>query len=284
MLFSSAVEEFKAHQRSLEKSATTLKGYAQDLDQFRRWLEATFNCQTYVEDVTISDVEEYLRMLKEERGLTPASRKRVAASIKVFFRYAYRRKWCREDIAAQVQPIKVPQKEREYLTEDEVMEFAGEIRHRLVRVAVLTMYYTGLRVSELADLRKDDVDFENGVVRVVRGKGGKARSVPMSAKLRELLTDYLTWRVDSDYFFATRKSGRLSKEHIDRVIRETRRRLGLRKKVTAHTFRHSFASGLVAKNVNIVNISKLLGHADIKTTSVYTHTDTTQLQDAVNVL
>lgn len=284
MLFGEAVDGFLAQQRSLEKSGSTVKGYSKDLDQFRRWLEAAYNCPAYVEDVTIEDVEDYLTMLKEERGLMPASRKRVAASIRVFFRYALRKGLCPEDIASEVQPIKVPQKEREYLTEDEVMDFAKEIRHELVRVAVLTMFYTGLRVSELTGLRAEDVDMDAGVIRVRKGKGGKARSVPMSRKLRDLLEDYLTWRVDSDHFFATRKTGRLSKERVDAVIRETRRRLGLRKKVTAHTFRHSFASGLVAKNVNIVNISRLLGHADIKTTSVYTHTNTSQLQDAVNAL
>lgn len=284
MLLREAADSFQQHLRSTEKSKNTVNGYRVDLTCFDKWLEDKYNCPTYLDDVTEKDVDEFLFMLKEEKNYMPASRRRVSISIKMFFRYAYKKKWCPDDITANMESIKIPQKERSYLTEEEVMTFAAAITHKLVRLAVLTMFYSGLRVTECANLRTEHINFATGMIHVVEGKGAKDRKIPMSPKLVELLTDYQTWRIDSEYFFATKKTGRLSKERIDAVIKQTLIKLGWNKKVTAHTFRHSFASRLVAGNVNIVNISKLLGHSDIKTTSIYTHVNMEQLQQAVSML
>ncbi len=284
MLLSSSLEEYKEYLTTTDKSPATLEGYSIDLDSFLRWLEAEYNCPAFVEDITIRDIEKYLLMLKEERKYQPASRKRASISIKMFLKYAYKKKLCKEDIASEIESIKVPLKERDYLSEKEVMDFARAMDHDLARVIVLAMYYTGLRISEITNLKVDDVNLEKKVIKVVNGKGRKDRTIPICGKLRDLLLDYVAWRVNSEHFFATEKTGRVSKMTVDRAIRQTRQKLNLKKNVTAHTFRHAFASQLVAKNINIVHISKLLGHSDIKVTSVYTHTDTSQLEDAVNVL
>ena len=284
MLLKEAADMYQQHLRNIEKSSNTINGYRNDLTCFDRWLEEKYNCPAYLDDISEKDIEEFLMMLKDEKQYMPASRRRVSISIRMFFRHAYKKKWCQEDITADMETIKVPQKERSYLTEEEVMIFAAAIKHTLIRFVVLTIFYSGLRVTESVNLRKEHVNLETGMITVIQGKGAKDRRIPISPKLAELVADYQNWRVDSEYFFATKKTGRVSKGRIDSVIKQTLKSLGWNKKVTAHTFRHSFASRLVTMNVNIVSISKLMGHADIKATSVYTHVNMDQLKDAVNVL
>ena len=284
MLFSEALEGYKAYLVTTDKRPATLEGYRHDLTCFIRWLESEYNCPAFIGDITVRDIEKYLQFLRDERDYQPASRKRSSISIKMFLKYCYKKKLTKEDLASEIESIKVPLKERDHLSEKEVMDFVKAMDHDLVKVIALTMYYTGLRISEIINLTVEDVDLERNVLKVVNGKGRKNRTIPISSKLRDLLLDYVAWRVPSQHFFATKKTGRVSKMTVDRAIRQTRQKLNLKKNVTAHTFRHSFASQLVAKNVNIVHISKLLGHSDIKVTSVYTHTDTSQLEDAVNEL
>lgn len=284
MLLTKAYEEYKDYLKGVEKSKKTIEGYYQDLNFFSKWLHQKYNCPIYLEDVIIGEIEEFLKMLKDERNYKPQSRKRVAASIKMFFKFAYKKKLITTDIATDIEPIKVVPKEREYLTEDEVIEFAEAISHKVVKVMVYTMFYAGLRVSEATNLKVEDVDLEKRQIKVIAGKGNKNRTIPINDKLYEILKEYSTWRIDSEYFFATKKTGKISKVRVEAIVRETREKLGIKKQVTPHTFRHSFASRLVEKNVNIVSISKLLGHSDIKVTSVYTHTNMNQLTEAVNMM
>ena len=284
MLFTEALIEYRTYLKGVDRSKRTVEGYFQDLNFFQKWLLAEYNCPAYLEDITIDDIEAFLRMLKDERDYKPASRRRISSSMKTFFTYCYKKKMCNEDIAIQIEAIKVPQTEREYLTEEEVMEFVEAVDHKLAKVAILTMYYAGLRVSECLDLKMNDVNMDKKMLRVIAGKGNKNRTIPISDKLFEVFEDYISWRVESEYFFATETTGEFSRVRLTAIIRETRKKLGLEKHVTPHTFRHSFASRLVLKDVNIVNISKLLGHSDVKVTSIYTHADMSQLEESVNLM
>ena len=282
MLFTQALQEYREYLKGIDRSKRTVDGYFLDLNFFHKWLQEKYNCPAYLKDITFEDIEDFLRMLKDERNYKPASRRRLSASIKMFYRFAYKKKLYTEDLASQIESVKVVPKERDYLSEEEVMEFIEAVGHKLCKVVIYTMFYAGLRVSECVNLKVEDVDLEKRVIKVIAGKGNKNRTIPICDKLHERLTDYSTWKAESDFFFATKKTGTFSKVRIEAIIRDTRKELGLEKQVTPHTFRHSFASRLVSKDVNIVSISKLLGHSDIKVTSVYTHTDLSQLQQAVN--
>lgn len=285
MLFMEAVEDYVHYLRGIDKSGRTVEGYQGDLIMLRKWLEDKYNGPVYLEDITQRDLEGFLLRLKNERHYQASSRKRVMISLKMFYRYGYRKKLCSVDLGAEFEPIKVQQqKEREYLDEQEVQDFVAAVNHRLIRVVIAIMFYAGLRVSECLNLKLGDVDLNQKILQVVAGKGNKDRTIPICDKLLDILTDYLTWREDSPYLLATRKSGWLSRISVATVIRDTRKKLGLKKQVTPHTFRHSFASRLVAGDVNIVSISKLLGHSDIKTTSIYTHVNMEQLKQAVSIL
>jgi integrase/recombinase XerD len=283
MLFSDALEMYRRYLQGIDRSQSTVSGYFLDLNFFLKWLEKKFNCSAYLEDVNLEDIDDFLKMLKSERNYKAASRRRVSTAIKLFYRFAYKKKLSTEDLASQIENIKVIPEERQYLTEREVFEFVDAVQHQLAKTCIWTMYYAGLRVSECINLKTENVDLEKKLLKVVKGKGNKDRTVPICDKLCEILKDYLTWRVDStEYLFGTEKTGRISKVRLQSIIRETREKLGLKKKVSPHMFRHSFASKLVSKDVNIVYVSKLLGHSDVKVTSVYTHADVSQLHEAIN--
>lgn len=284
LILERALQSYKLNLKQQEKSPRTVTGYMQDLNFFRKWLEREWNGPVYLEDVEYKDVEKFLWYLKDEKDYKPSSRKRVSVALRMFFRYAWKRQICEEDIASQIEGIKCTPNEREYLTEKEALDFIEAIDHKLIKVFTTTLFYTGLRLSEALSLTPEDVDLESGWISLRHGKGDKSRKIPISSKLEKELKDYMKWRVDSDQFFATEKTGGLSKGRVQAVIRETRERLGCKKQITAHMFRHSFASELVRNDVNIVSLSKLLGHSDLKTTSIYTHVSNDQLVDAINML
>lgn len=159
----------------------------------------------------------------------------------------------------------------------------------IIKVIVLFLYNTGLRISECRDLKIEDVDLEDRIIYVIEGKNKKDRVVPINDNLHKLLVDYIENHRDapeSNYFFATSQSGSgsISYPHIAFTLREAAAKAGIKKQVTCHILRHSFASALVKKKVGIVEISKLLGHSNLAATSVYTHTNIEALSEAVNTL
>ncbi|KZZ85049.1 tyrosine-type recombinase/integrase [Bacillus sp. SJS] len=287
MLLLKAIELLKQNLIDKGRSKETIRGYIMDITMLDRFLTAKYNCPTYLEDLSEEDIESYLRMLRQEKEYQAASVNRHLNSIRVLCKLAYKKDWLKNDPCRNVEQLKCQRKERTYLSEEELDTLLGAIKHPLVQLAVRTMAYTGLRVSECTSLKLDDVDLTNGIIHVIAGKGNKDRLVPISEGLKPHLVEYVNgWRtqVPSHKFFATKKTGEISHQTINRILHETTYELGWKKKVTCHILRHSFASFLVSKNVNVVKISKLLGHADVRTTSVYMHTNTEELKEAVNLI
>lgn len=287
MLLANVIEMYRDHMQGIDRSPETIDIYTKDLRAFQRHLEESQNGPAYLEDVTTADIEGFLRMLKDVKNYAPNSRSRNHYTIQAFYKFAYKKELVPRNVALSVEPVRLPKKERQHLTEREVAQLAAEIEHDLVRLVVMFLYHTGLRISECLKLTLADVDLDAGVIRVLAGKGNKDRTVPISDKLRPQLADYRdNWRdaYGSDRFFATKKTGRLSAVYVNHTIGEAVQRLGWDKKVSCHIMRHSFASNIVRKNVGLVQIQKLLGHSSLAVTSVYTHTNLDQLTDAVNAL
>ena len=281
-----AIETYKQYMINTEKSNETIRGYMQELRKMERWLMYNLNYPPYLEDITLTHLEEYLGMQMKE-GLSSASRSRSYHIIRAFYNYCYKKELIERNIALSLEPIKVKTKEREHLEEEEVLALIQAIDHGIIKVAVETIYHTGLRVSECTNLKIEHVDLEKKIINVVAGKGNKDRIIPISKKLEIILTDYIKRirpRVNSKYIFATEKSGRLSPQYINREIHAATKILGWDKVVTAHILRHSFASKLVKQEVHLVKIQKLLGHADLRVTSIYTHTNQEELRQAVNTI
>lgn len=272
---------------SLQRSDETIRGYLVDIMQLERFLSTKYNCPTYIEDLTEDDILDYLKMLRGEKGYKPASINRHLNSIRTLCKFAYRKDWIDKNPTRNIDQLRFQRQERTFLTQEEHDVFIESIEHPLAQLAARIMSFTGLRVSECTNLRLEDVELDNLVIHVINGKGGKDRDVPISATLVPHLVDYLeNWRpnVASDKFLATEKTGSVTHQTINKAFHQTTYSLGWEKKVTCHILRHTFASKLVSNDVHVSKISKLLGHADVRTTSIYMHSSTEELQEAVNLL
>ena len=280
------IADYKAHLVNLERSQRTISGYIGELYFFQNWMEERFNGPITIDDITGNDINEFLLHLKEERGYKPASRRRLAASLKGFFKWAYKHGYIDVDLAETVPSIKVPDNERHFLSPEEVKTWVDAVDHDVSKVAIWIMYYAGLRINEATNLRMDDVqlDEDGGWLIVRRGKGGKYRRVPIAPALAEILRDYMTWRVDSEYLLATKKTGHISSVTIQAELREARRKLGWSEDITPHILRHSFASQVYQKTQDILVVSKLLGHTNLTTTQVYAHLHDDRMVEAVNAI
>lgn len=280
------IADYKAHLVNLERSQRTISGYIGELYFFQNWMEERFNGPITIDDITGNDINKFLLHLKEERGYKPASRRRLAATLKGFFKWAYKHGYIDVDLAETVPSIKVPDNERHFLSPEEVKTWVDAVDHDVSKVAIWIMYYAGLRINEATNLRMDDVqlDEDGGWLIVRRGKGGKYRRVPIAPALAEILRDYMTWRVDSEYLLATKKTGHISSVTIQAELREARRKLGWSEDITPHILRHSFASQVYQKTQDILVVSKLLGHTNLTTTQVYAHLHDDRMVEAVNAI
>jgi len=157
------------------------------------------------------------------------------------------------------------------------------------RAIIETLYGCGLRVSELTHLRISDLFFEQGLIRVI-GKGNKERIVPINKMAikriniyRNEVRNFITIKKgNEDYLFLNRRGSKLSREFIFMFVKELAEKAQLRKKISPHSFRHSFASHLVNNGADIRIVQELLGHASIITTEIYTHLDNQKLVDAIH--
>ena len=285
MLLSKAIEGFIEHLVSKEKSRQTIIGYTAALRTFQKRQELLFNRPVYVEDIHLNDLEAYLKF-RQEKGDVTISRNRILYIFRAFYDYLYKRDLVEKDISQNLEPIKVQQKERNYLSLEDVEHLLNGIHKPIYHAAISTLAYTGLRISELCNLTLSDVDLEKNLIKVRNGKGNKDRIIPISVKLKVILTEYLMRHrhSESDQFFATSSSGGMSRQSINNCLQETARKVGIQGPITAHVLRHSFASALVTNNAPLASIQSILGHSDLKVTSRYIHRDLEQLHSAVNLL
>ncbi|MEK4023665.1 tyrosine-type recombinase/integrase [Sporosarcina sp. FSL W7-1283] len=176
------------------------------------------------------------------------------------------------------------EKERNYLTRQELNSLLAAIDHEILYPFIFTMIHTGMRVSECLNLKLADVNLNERIIFIRKGKGGKHKELPMSPQLVEQLTSYLTKvRPDTDslLFFSLKRTGEVIIQYVNKILQVASQKAGINKHVTSHILRHSFASFLVKQETHIAVIQKLLGHASLKTTSVYVHVPHKEMREAV---
>ena len=151
--------------------------------------------------------------------------------------------------------------------------------HSMVNLLV----YTGMRVSEICSLKVDSVDLTTGSIKIENGKGDKERIVLIPESVSGMLTNYIRWRIEqgrsSEFLFVSRKKGKYSTVSVERMIRNLAQEAGIKRKVTPHTLRHTFATTILKNGGDIRFIQKLLGHSSIGTTEIYTHIDDETMRD-----
>ncbi len=238
--------------------------------------------------VTLPIISEYLGDRKHA-GLSASSIKVIMVALKIFFRFLIAKRIVERDPA---EALALPRIERylpETLNELQVEQLLESIDTKAVhglrdRAIIELLYASGLRISELANARLENFNFEERIVRVT-GKGNKTRLVPVGQKACEALAAYLSVerpklvkpRSGSEIFLSARGS-KLTTARIWQIVKKHAQRSGLEKNVYPHLLRHSFATHLLGNGADLRIIQEMLGHADISTTQVYTHVDQQRLK------
>jgi integrase/recombinase XerD len=274
--------DFLAVERGLSRN--TLDAYRRDLERYR-----TFLAERGVHEPAEageSDIAAFVAHLSEieyrpGRGYRASSVARALAAVRSFHRFLVLEGEAAADPAEGVARPKVPRNLPRPLTVDEVAALLevpgtdgpGALRDRAI---LETLYGAGLRISELVALDVDDVDLDEGSVRAT-GKGSKQRIVPLGRFAVRALKAYVTRARPSmagprtrGALFLNRRGGRLTRQGCTNIIRSTARRAGIRKRVTPHMLRHSFATHLLEGGADVRVVQELLGHASLSSTQIYT--------------
>lgn len=284
-------EEAGRHYRTyikLEKrlAQNTVEAYMRDLKSF-----AHFILRMY--DVPPAKVEEpmvqrYVAWLYD-RGREKASQARSLSGVKSFFNFLLISDRIESSPAEFVLTPKFGRHLPDVLTTGEIDRIIAAVdgtTPKEIRDAAMleVLYSCGLRVSELTSLRIRDLFFGEGYIRVT-GKGDKQRLVPISSTARERIHRYLevrrSARAGEETLFLNNRGNSLTRVMIFTILREAARRAGIEKKISPHTFRHSFATHLLEGGASIRQVQELLGHESILTTEIYTHLDDSHLRQTV---
>ena len=282
-------ESFLAVQRNLAKG--TRQGYLADVEQFVAHLAEVRKSSPRLDRIDADDVRNYLEHLYEKRRLGPARLSRIIVSLRQFFEYCVERGHIEASPAAAVRTPKKPRKLPFFLIKDEIRRLfeapdRSDWRGRRDYAILVTLAFTGMRLKELVALNLDDVDFATGQIKIL-GKGSKERFVPMNALVAEALKKYLEQRPPSAdaAVFLSRSRCRTSGRSIQNIVTRCALKAGIFKKgMSPHKLRHTFATLLHMKDVDIVEIQALLGHSSITSTQIYTHTHPGKLKAAVDKL
>ena len=268
-------------------SDNTLAAYRSDLQGFASWLKAAGHSADLFK-VSRAEVMGYLAARVAE-GSSRRTSARLLSSLRAFYRYAANSGQLTDDPTAQVEPPKADRPLPDALTEAEVEQLlAAPVRSTAIGqrdyCMLEVLYATGLRVSELIGLRLDQMNLQQGVVRIV-GKGGKERLVPLGEEAVSAVEQYLlNVRPDlargsvSPLVFLTARGGGMTRQAFWYRIKHYALSAGIKKDLSPHTLRHSFATHLLNHGADIRVVQMLLGHTDISTTQVYTHVARARLQ------
>src|SRR5206468_1106661 len=232
-----------------------------------------------------NELRSYQAYLLQERKVTPGSAVNCVAALRFFFIKTLKRHQLREFLPYPKDRRRLPT----VLSPEEVARLINAAGTLFRRTLLMTLYGTGMRRSELANLKVSDIDSQRMIIRVVAGKGGKDRDLPLSPTLLETLREYWRWRKPKLYMFPTRIRGLPAEEPIsDKTVwiacSEAARRAGINKRVTPHTLRHSWATHLLEAGTDLRTIQVLLGHGDLETTAQYLHLSQRHLQAVNNPL
>jgi len=260
-------------------SAITTRNYLRVVTEFAKYFGEP------PDRLGLNELRTYQAYLLPERKLTPGTVVNQVAALRFFFVKTLKRYQFRDFLPYPQDRRRLPT----VLSREEVSHLINAAGNLFRRTLLMTLYGTGMRRAELAHLKVSDIDSQRMIIRVVAGKGGKDRDLPLSPALLETLREYWRWRKPKLSLFPTRTLGRRLDQPIsDKTVwiacSEAARRAGISKRVTPHTLRHSWATHLLEAGTDLRTIQVLLGHGDLETTAQYLHLSQRHLQTVVNPL
>jgi len=290
MNWAQAITFFKQYlklERSL--SENTIKSYGRDVESFATFIKDE---QSSPLKIGAHDLQSFLEMLNEE-GLKPHTQARMLSGLKAFYKYLLFEEYLEADPTTLIDTPKLGRKFPDTLEYDEIEQLMEAIDLSTPegprnRAMLEVLYSSGLRVSELVALKRNHVYKDIGFVRVI-GKGNKERLVPIgksALKHIELYSQHSRVHVPvqsgfENFVFLNRRGKSLTRVMIFTIIKKLVEKIGLKKKVSPHTFRHSFATHLLEGGADLRAVQEMLGHESITTTEIYTHMDRDYLRQVV---
>ena len=272
----------------LEKhlSANTIESYMRDLAQFAHFILHRYDVEP--KRVEREMIERYMEWIYS-RGREKSSQARNLSGIKSFYNFLLLSDIIESSPAEHILPPKAARHLPDTLSVEEIDRIISTIDHSTTkglrdRAILEVLYSCGLRVSELCELKLSDLFFGEGYIRVT-GKGDKQRLVPISGIARDRIQLYLEQRHtdhrSEESVFLNNRGTKLTRVMIFTIIKQATQRAGITKKISPHTFRHSYATHLLEGGANIRQVQELLGHENILTTEIYTHLDDSHLRQTL---
>ena len=274
----------------LEKSLSenTIQAYLTDLDKLLAYFTLEgIDCT----EATLQDLENFSAGL-HDIGIHPRSQARILSGIRSFYRFLTLDDYIRQDPSELLESPQIGKHLPDILTVGEIDALIGAIDQgtpegQRNRAILETLYSCGLRVSELCNLRLSDLYLSEGFIKV-EGKGNKQRLVPISPRAVNELKNYFVEREETkirpgyeDFVFISRIGKNISRIMVFHIIKELADQIGLKKSISPHSFRHSFATHLLEGGANLRAIQCMLGHESIGTTEIYTHIDRNMLRQEI---
>ncbi len=269
-------------------SSKTVEAYEQDIKKLFLFLEKT---KMNFKNIGTTEVENFLLTLKK-RGLKSSSISRIVTTIRIFYRFLVEEGEIKSSPVIDMEVLKYTKPLPNVLDVREVQKILEQpslskptgLRDRAM---LELLYATGLRISELLDLKLSDIFLEDNFLRAF-GKGSKERIVPIGSYAKEYVILYLKDArpilkkgKSTEILFLNTRGGRLSRMGFWKILHSYLIKVGLKKKVTPHTFRHSFATHLLEGGADLRSVQEMLGHSSITTTEIYTHIDREKLMEAI---
>lgn len=293
MKWEESIKGFEEYLR-LEKalSQNSINAYINDINKLLDFLKQGYKGIS-PQKVKLNHLKSFIEWLNE-KGVSPRTQARTISGIKSYYKYLLIEEKINSDPTALLESPKIGRKLPDVLSTDEIDGLIDAIdvdkpEGQRNKAILETLYSCGLRVSELVNLKVSNLFFEQGYIKI-EGKGDKERLVPISERAMLEIKKYLegyrkTLKIvhgAEDILFLNRRGQKLSRVMIFTIIKNLAGKLNLNKKISPHTFRHSFATHLIDGGADLRAVQEMLGHESILTTEIYTHLDREYLKDTIN--
>src|SRR5438034_10605156 len=258
-------------------SPTTIRYYLRVVENFARYFGKR------PDRLTQENIREYQVYLLQERKLEASTVGLHIAALRFFFVKTLRRPYLQLDLPSPKRPKRLPT----VLSQEEVARLIESANNLLDYAMLMTLYATGVRRAELSRLKVEDIDSHRMIVHIRQGKGNRDRDVPLTPRLLKTLREYWHWMKPKTYLFPGmvknwRADKPLTPKCVWSAIQNAAKRAGIKRRVSPHTMRHSFATHLLENGTDLRTIQMLMGHADLRATSVYLHLSRRHLQAVTN--
>ena len=283
-------ESFLRLEKSL--SANSVAAYINDINKLMMFLDSNYK-KLPPEKVKLEHLKSFVEHIND-RGVSPRTQARTISGIKSFFKYLLMEGKITADPTSLLESPKIGRKLPDVLSMEEIDILIDAIdlhksEGQRNKAILETLYSCGLRVSELVSLKVTNLFFDQGFIKV-EGKADKERLVPISEKAIEEISTYLSnyrkglriSKESENILFLNRRGKKLSRVMIFTIIKGLAEKVGLDKKISPHTFRHSFATHLINGGADLRAVQEMLGHESILTTEIYTHLDRNYLKKTMN--